>query len=241
MMSRFNRLTKPRFLLVYPLVVWLFFGVNTTERQFHLGILVIALGVLLRVWANGYVGHRKVNWTQKQRGDAKIGRLVTGGPYAFVRNPLYLGSFLIGAGFCVIVGNAWLAAAALGFFLVVYRFKMSREERLLLDECGEAYAAYLASVPRWLPIPWRRWAGPEGRWSWQGLWASKEWKTIIWITVTLIALYFREEIVQENNFLVANRWVKHVALLVLLSALIATDAIAELLLRLPKRAAPGEG
>ena len=148
---KLKRFTKPRFLLVYPMVALLFLTARTTEWGFRLGMVVVWLGELVRFWANGYVGHVKVNWTQQWRGDAKIGRLITAGPYAYVRHPLYLGTFLIGAGFCLVVGNPWFALSAAALFLVVYHRKMVEEERSLLHEGEDAYARYHAAVPRWLP------------------------------------------------------------------------------------------
>jgi len=218
---------KLRFLLVYPLLAWLLLVGETTERHLEIGIGLIVLGELLRVWADGYVGHVKVNWTQKWRGDQKIGSLVTGGPYAFVRHPLYLGTFLIGAGFCVIGGNLWVSAGALVFFLTVYRRKMVKEEALIVDELGAPYLAYQAAVPRWLPTL-RRYPDRHGRWSWQGIRASKEWKTVIWITVLLIVFYFREEFLQEREFLPPKDRVKDVMLLGLLVLLVAVDGTYEL-------------
>src|SRR3989338_4208046 len=110
---------KPRFLLVYPLTVWLFWVAAPTETSLRFGVLFVLLGEALRLWANGYVGHVKVNWTQKRPNEPRVGQLVTGGPYAYVRHPLYLGTFLIGTGFCITVGNVWVGLVALVFFLLV--------------------------------------------------------------------------------------------------------------------------
>lgn len=224
------RLRKPRFLFVYPLAALLFVVGRITERNLRLGILLIALGEMVRLWANGYVGHVKVNWTERSRGDAKIGRLITGGPYAFVRHPLYLGTSLIGAGFCLIVGNVWLALLAFTSFLLMYRVKMAEEERLLLHECDRAYQRYHAAVPRLLPVR-GRFADRHGRWSWRGVAASKEWKTAIWVTVMVIVLYFWEEVVQEREPLFEKRWLMHACLLAALVVLMATDGIVELIKR----------
>ena len=94
---------KARFFWIYPLAIWLFVTANTSERSLLAGSLVVLLGEALRLWANGYVGHVKVNWTQKWRRDPKVGYLVTGGPYAHVRHQHYVGTFIIGIGFCVAV------------------------------------------------------------------------------------------------------------------------------------------
>lgn len=231
---------KFRFLLVYPSFVWLLLVAYTTERRLHLGIALIFLGELLRLWADGCVGHVKVNWTQKWRGDLKIGSLVTAGPYAFVRHPLYLGTFLIGAGFCLIAGNLWVSLAALGFFLIVYRRKMAKEETLLRDEIGTPYLVYQAAVPRWFPT-FRSYPNRQGRWSWQGIAASKEWKTLIWVLVVIVCLYFREEITQEHEFLPSSEpveWLKHASLLITALILMLADGLIELTSRRKSALAP---
>lgn len=228
---------KLRFFFVYPLLAWVLLAARTTERSLHVGIGLVILGEWLRFWANGYVGHVKVNWTQKWRGDAKIGSLVTAGPYAFVRHPLYLGTFLIGAGFCVIADRLVVSLAALGFFLIVYRRKMSQEERLLRDEAGSPYLVYEAAVPRWLPT-WQRYPNREGRWSWQGIAASREWKTLIWVIVVIVALYFREELMQQGEVFSPNDWMKHVLLLVTAAVLMLTDGMSELLARRKRTSHP---
>ncbi len=228
---------KLRFLLVYPLFIWLLIAGYTTERHLHLGIGLVVLGELLRLWADGYVGHVKVNWTQKWRGDQKIGALVTAGPYAFVRHPLYLGTFLIGSGFCLIAGHLGVSLAALGFFLIVYRRKMAQEEILLRDEVGTPFMVYQAAVPRWLPTG-VRYPNRQGRWSWEGVRASKEWKTLIWVVVVIITLYLREEIVQEHEFFPPGEWVKHVLLLIIALFLILTDGMLELISRRKRVHAP---
>ncbi|MBI3319560.1 MAG: isoprenylcysteine carboxylmethyltransferase family protein [Candidatus Omnitrophica bacterium] len=227
-MSLFDKLRKPRFLFVYPMVPLLFLLASTTERQLRLGLAIVLLGEGLRLWANGYVGHVKVNVTQKRLGEAKIGRLITAGPYAFVRHPLYLGTFLIGTGFCVVVGNVWFGIAALAFFLIVYRRKMAQEEALIHEEWGAAYEAYHAAVPRWLPT-WRRYSMREGRWSWQGVSASKEFKTLSWIIVLLLLLYFRMEWIQEGESFLAKHWLKSVCLLGLLVVLVLLDGCVGLI------------
>ena len=218
---------KPRFLLVYPLLIWFVFWARTTETGLRIGVILALLGETIRLWANGYVGHVKVNQTQKERGDAKIGQLITGGPYAYVRHPLYLGTFLIGAGFCVIVGNIWLAVVALIFFLLVYQWRMGKEEMVLLDEWDKVFERYRFSVPRWIPIG-RRYDQPTGSWSWQGIQASKELKTLVWVIVLIVLMYFREEFIQKHELFLGSRWLIHVMLLVLMIGLIASDVSYEL-------------
>lgn len=228
-----KRLTKPRFILVYPLVIALFLFGHTTEFKLCLGVVLVLLGELLRLWANGYVGQVKVN---EAHGKIKIGRLVTGGPYAFVRHPLYLGTFIIGVGFCTAMGNWWLSLVAMAFFLFAYGAKMRTEDDLLLHECGKSYAVYAANVPQWVPH-FRRYADPQGQWTWQGILASKELKTVVWIIVCLVVLYFREEYFQEHELFGPKAWGKHLILTLFLLLLVASDGTFELWRRLRRQQA----
>lgn len=191
-----KRFRRPRLLFVYPLAAAFFITAHISEASLRTGLLLIACGEGIRLWADGYVGHHKM--TRQE------GQLITAGPYAFVRNPLYLGTLLIGAGFCVTIGSAWLGAAAMGLFIATYWPKIAEEESLLLDEAGAGYRAYRSAVPRLVPFRWP-YAGGQGRWSWQGIRASKEWKTVIWLIVFVILIYFWEESVQEHEWLFDER------------------------------------
>jgi len=219
--------TRPRFLILYLLIPLGFLEASTSEAQFRLGIPLVSLGLLLRLWANGHVGHRKVNWTQKWRGDAKVGHFITGGPYAYVRHPLYVGTFLVAVGFGVIVGQRLLGVAALAALALIYRGKMAEEEATLEDEWGEEFLRYERAVPRWLP---RRRPFPDqvGAWHWDGITASKEWKTVLWVVVALIALYLREEWWQERELFAGESLLKHVVFLVIAVTLMVTDGVIEL-------------
>ena len=221
---------KARFFWVYPLVFLLFATASISERSLRIGVILALLGEALRWWADGYVGHVKVNTTQHWRHDPKIGRLITAGPYAYVRHPLYFGTLLIGLGFCVAVRNLPLTLAALALFFFLYHRKAEREEQLILGEWGEAYAAYQRAVPRWWPIH-PPYAERHGRWSWQGIRASKEWKTLLWVIIALLAVYFREEWSQEHELFSGDGRFKHVLLAAAAGLLILSDGVLELIVR----------
>ena len=218
-----SRLANPRFMFVYPFIFATFFLANTTEASYRAGALLVALGELIRLWANGYVGH------------VKIRHLITAGPYGYARNPLYVGSLLIGLGVCVVVGRVWFAALALGVLLFVYRRQMIMEEEILRREWGASFDRYCREVPRW-GFTWRSYSRPNGRWSMEGIAASKEWKTLIWVTVILIALYFREELWQERESFFSEDFVKHSVLLGLAVVLLMIDGVFEIRKRLHRHA-----
>ncbi len=108
-----------------------------TRGFLRAGAAIAVLGLALRAWA---AGHLEKNRT-----------LATTGPYAYTRNPLYLGSFLLGAGFSLAGGSWLLAAAFLVFFFLVYWPVMLREEASLHNHFGEAYEGYAKAVPLFFP------------------------------------------------------------------------------------------
>ena len=100
------------------------------------GTSVLA-GLVIRGWAAGVL--------EKDR------ELAVWGPYAFTRNPLYLGSFVIGAGAVVAGGRLWIGAVFLAFFAWTYREKMARERGGLESRFGKGYRDYRRAVPAFLP------------------------------------------------------------------------------------------
>lgn len=111
------------------------------------GTALVALGELLRLWAV-----RQIGAISRTRSD-RLGPLVSTGPFARVRNPLYLGNILLWAGFSVSAGLVWLAPIVVALLAFVYHAIVQWEEGLLASRLGESYRAYVARVPRWLPSP----------------------------------------------------------------------------------------
>ena len=92
-----------------------------------------AAGLILRAAASGYV--------------RKNAELATGGPYAYTRNPLYLGSAIIALGFAGAARNGWIFLLVAALFLAVYLPVIRAEERFLEERFPE-YRAYAERVPR---------------------------------------------------------------------------------------------
>lgn len=109
-----------------------------TFRLFTIGGVIALLGLLLRALAAGYLEKGRV--------------LATSGPYRHTRNPLYLGSFLMGVGFAVAAGYWLLGLAFLGFFLLIYWPVMHREETELRRRFGADFERYAESVPLFFPL-----------------------------------------------------------------------------------------
>ena len=147
-----------------------------------LGLVVMMVGEGIRLW-----GLRAA--VQSTRGKViKARALVTTGAYAVIRNPLYLGNFLIGLGFCVVIGVSWVFLVyglACGVFYGVIIFA---EEAFLARTYPTAYAAYRAQVPRLLP----KWPDLARAWKeiliWRGTWKMrKEGYTIAaWLFMALV-------------------------------------------------------
>jgi len=78
--------------------------------------------------------------------------LVTEGPFAWSRNPIYLAGLLLYIGIALVAGP-WTLALAVPFWAVLRYGVIAREERYLAARFGDAYAAYRATVPRWLGPP----------------------------------------------------------------------------------------
>jgi len=112
------------------------------------GAALVAAGEGLRLWALGYIG-------PESRATAAPGasRLVTFGPYGWVRNPLYVGNVILGAGLALWTGALlpWLALAGAAFFVWQYALISRLEEDELTRLYGWEYRAYRAAVPAWLP------------------------------------------------------------------------------------------
>ncbi len=102
-----------------------------------IGGAVALPGVGLRAWASGHL--------------RKNESLATSGPYAFTRNPLYLGSFLIGVGFTIAGGVWWLAIVPLALLLGIYLPVMRVESATLAELFGTKYQRYARDVPLFLP------------------------------------------------------------------------------------------
>ena len=101
------------------------------------GAALAFAGLLLRAWAAGHL--------RKNR------QLSTGGPYAYTRNPLYLGSAVMGLG-GALAGRSWVVGGAFGvLFVLVYWPVMQREARFLQREFPESFEAYARQVPLFFP------------------------------------------------------------------------------------------
>jgi protein-S-isoprenylcysteine O-methyltransferase Ste14 len=109
------------------------------------GVAVTLAGESIRLWAVHHIG--AISRTRSDR----LGPLVASGPFALVRNPLYLGNVALWAGFALVARLTWMAPAIVVLLGAEYHAIVRWEERLLESRLGNAYLVYAARVPRWLP------------------------------------------------------------------------------------------
>jgi protein-S-isoprenylcysteine O-methyltransferase Ste14 len=146
--KRLNRLRLSGSLLAGPLLIaiTLLTGApRVPERMLlALGTVCIVGGIGLRLWALGCIDGNKKS------------RLVTWGPYRYLRHPLYSGSFLLVLGFCLHAGSLTAAAVAGLVFAALYAPAVRAEERLLANQYGTEWETYRQNSGAFFPRPGSR-------------------------------------------------------------------------------------
>jgi len=145
------------------------------------GAWLVLVGEAIRTWAAGHL--------------VKDESLTVGGPYAYVRNPLYLGSLLSGLGFLVILGDWRLALAFLAISLAVYLPTVSQEQDYLRRMHGTAFDSYRRAVPALLPRLTPARLDIEGvrhsRFAWRWVVLNEEHRTWVGLAVLVGLLVVR--------------------------------------------------
>lgn len=152
-------------------VVFVFLA-RPTRISIIAGGLVLLPGLLLRGLASGHV--------QKDK------QLTTSGPYAYTRNPLYLGSLILAAGFAIAARSWWIVAIMLLMFAVIYVPVIAGEERYLRQAFPD-YEDYARQVPRLLPrlTPY---ADQQSAYSSARYWKHREYQACIGCVVVMAVL-----------------------------------------------------
>jgi hypothetical protein len=162
--------------LGYPLAIVVLLLARPTPQSILYGALVGIPGLLLRASAAGYLHKQQV--------------LTVTGPYAYTRNPLYLGSAVLALG-AGIAAHSWPSAAILvAYFALFYSVVMRREENELRQHHGSAFDQYARAVPLFFP----RWmaaklsTGSAGSFSFAQYKKNHEWQAAAGFLLLLAAL-----------------------------------------------------
>jgi protein-S-isoprenylcysteine O-methyltransferase Ste14 len=115
------------------LYIWL---AHPTLTSLLMGTVFVIAGIAVRALASGHL--------------KKNEELTTSGPYAYTRNPLYLGSLILALGFAIAARNWWIAAMLLLIFVAIYLPVISAEEMFLRAKFPE-FTKYSVEVPRVIP------------------------------------------------------------------------------------------
>jgi protein-S-isoprenylcysteine O-methyltransferase Ste14 len=151
------------------LYLWL---AKPTPESVAAGAAIIVPGLLLRALASGHV--------QKNE------QLATSGPYAYTRNPLYLGSLVLACGFAVAARSWWVGMVILVFFLAIY-IPVIRSEEAFLRGRFPHFEEYARHVPSLLPRL-RRFGQTTGEFSWKLYRKHREYQALIGAVIIAAAL-----------------------------------------------------
>lgn len=139
------------------------------------GALVTFLGEWLRLWAAGHLRKNK--------------QLTTTGPYSYVKNPLYIGTLLITAGYSAMAQNIYILIGGFVWFFIYYApYKKKQENEKLVGSFGEAWTVYDKAVPDYLPRLSPYSSRGSNRWSWDVVRENSEHETALGVLIGFVVL-----------------------------------------------------
>lgn len=138
-----------------------------------IGGVVAFIGVAIRAWASGHI--------------RKARELAISGPYAFTRNPLYVGSFILGVGFTIAAGVWWLSLIFIVLFLGIYLPVMRVEVGDIRQIFGKEFDEYERNVPMFIPrlTVWKK---TERKFDFQLYLQYREYRAALGVAVAIVAL-----------------------------------------------------
>jgi protein-S-isoprenylcysteine O-methyltransferase Ste14 len=146
MMDFRQTLFKYRSYTPIPFLLVLVYVAHPTIPSMLTGFCFVILGELLRFWGVSYAGSET-----RTTGNVGASYLITKGPFAYVRNPLYLGNMLMYFGFGLMADSPLLALIGLLYFFFQYTLIISLEEEGLMKKFLDEYVKYFQAVPRFVP------------------------------------------------------------------------------------------
>ncbi len=168
------------FILILVLVFW--HQSKNYLATWGLGLLLLILGEGLRLWGVAVIGKES-----RTRGSG-VKQLVDDGPYAYVRNPLYLGNLLLTLGATCISKLLWMLPIVLILYAVQYVPIVLWEEEILTEQLGQLYADYCKRVARWWPR-WQATAKSAPAYQWRAaFWSERSTLgTLVLLLVIMVA------------------------------------------------------
>jgi protein-S-isoprenylcysteine O-methyltransferase Ste14 len=112
----------------------------------YLGAVLLAVAIAIEAWS--FLTFRKHRTTIMPNKGAE--HLITSGPFAHSRNPIYVANTILVSGIGLYFGNLWLLPAAFIAALLTQELAIKREEKHLAFKFGEAWTTYTSKVSRWL-------------------------------------------------------------------------------------------
>ena len=176
-----NRGWLPLLFLGIPLVL----PGTTSPRRWIIGGILIVAGELFRLAGVAAAG------TTTRRRSRNVQKLVTHGAFAWSRNPLYNGNFLVWMGFVVISGVLWFLPLAMLLFAAEYSLIVRYEEGVLESTFDREYLEYKQCTPRWVPS--RPQLESSGEINWREAFKS-EISTFLQYLVLIIAFVIKEKL-----------------------------------------------
>ena len=158
--------------LGFAFAVFYLWAARPSWRSILVGTVVAIPGIALRAFASGHV--------------KKNEELTTSGPYAYTRNPLYLGSLIMALGFAVAARSVWVLAVMVAMFFVIY-LPVIRSEEAYLRGAFPAFDEYARSVPRLFPRP-RAYSHQRGAFSAPLYWQHREYNAVLGTVALMAAL-----------------------------------------------------
>jgi len=176
-MAEYSRIARRiRVPLGFLFAVLYFWLARPTWRFLACGAILIAPGLLIRALASGHVRKNEA--------------LATSGPYAYTRNPLYLGSLLIGIGFAVAARSWWVGVVLVAMFFAIY-LPVIRDEEVFLRRTFPEFEEYARHVPRMLPRITPRRDGESGGFSFDLYLKHREYNALLGSVLLTAALIIK--------------------------------------------------
>lgn len=155
----------------------LLFVARPEPAWFIPGALITFLGEGLRLWAAGHLRKNK--------------QLTTTGPYAYVKNPLYIGTLLITVGYSAMARNIWIMLGGFAWFFIYYApYKKKQEHEKLVGSFGKAWLEYDKAVPDYLPRLTSFPGKGANRWSFEVVKENSEHETAVAVFIGFAVMLY---------------------------------------------------